>query len=276
MTTYEIGQTATVAISVYDSTGVLADLGGGNPTCTVTKPDATTASATVTRTAAGKYQGAYVTTMAGRHRFTFTGTGTNSGALPWSDVADVWPSDPRLIISLADAKAALNVPAGTRVNDDELRLYIAATTPVIEDIVGSVLTGTRTETFDGGVRAVLLAEVPSSITSVTVDGVATTQYVANLTSGIVFSGSSSTPWMFNQGIQNVAVTYATGEQQIPPNVILAAREEVRFLYQIGQQGGRPSLGGAPQDLSWTPSGFAVPQRVIELCNASVNRSLPNF
>lgn len=276
MTTYEVGQTATVAVSIYDSTGVLADLGGGNPTCTVTKPDGTTATATVTKTSTGKYQGAYLTTLAGRHRFTFTGSGTNSGALPWSDVADVWPADPRLIISLADAKSSLNVPSGTRVNDDELRLYIAAATQVIEDIVGTMLTMTVTETFDGGTRSLLLAQVPSAITSVTVNGTATTNYVANLSSGIIFAGSQTTPWIFQEGYQNVVVTYATGVQQIPPNIILAAREEVRFLYQIGQQGGRPSLGGTPPDLSWTPSGFAVPQRVIELCNATVNRALPNF
>lgn len=279
MTTYEVGQTATVAISIYDSTGVLADLGGGNPTCTVTKPDGTTTSATVTKTATGKYQGAYVTTSAGRHRFTFTGSGTNSGALPWSDVADVWPADPRLIISLADAKAALNVPAGTRVNDDELRLYIAATTEVIEDIVGSVLAVTATETFDGGNSAVLLSQRASAITSVTVSGTAQTagtQYVANLTSGIVYAGSSTTYGTFTAGRQNVVVAYTTGSSSIDPNVILAAREEVRFLYQIGQQGGRPSLGGAPQDLSWTPSGFAVPQRVIELCQASVARRMPGL
>lgn len=273
MTTYEVGQTATVALKVYDSAGALADLGGGNPTCTVTKPDGTTTTATVTKNSTGYYQGAYTTTTAGRHRFTFTGSGTNSGALPWSDVVDVWPADPRLIISLADAKAALNVPAGTRVNDDELRLYIAATTEVIEDIVGTVLATSKTETFDGGCPSVLLAQVPSAITSVTVNGTATTNYVANLSSGIIHAGPST---VFQGGLQNVAVTYATGLQQIPPNVILAAREEVRFLYQIGQQGGRPSLGGAPTDLSWTPSGFAVPQRVIELCNASVDHSLPNF
>ena len=276
MTTYEVGQTVTFAVKIYDSTGALADLGGGNPTCTVTKPDGTTTTATVTKPSTGNYQGALTTTLAGRYRGTFIGSGTNSGALPWSDVADVWPSDPRLIISLADAKAALNVPSGTRVNDDELRLYIAATTQVIEDIVGNVLSTSITETFDGGGYSVLLSQVPSAITSVTVDGTATTNYVANLSSGIVYAGTSGVPWVFNSGRQNVVVTYAAGLQQIPPNVILAAREEVRFLYQIGQQGGRPSLGGAPQDLSWTPSGFAVPQRVIELCNASVNRALPNF
>lgn len=279
MTTYEVGQTATVALKVYDSAGALADLGGGNPTCTVTKPDGTTTTATVTKNSTGYYQGAYTTTTAGRHRFTFTGSGTNSGGLPWSDVVDVWPADPRLILSLADAKAALNVPAGTRVNDDELRLYIAATTAVIEDIVGSVLTTPKTETFDGGTCSVPLSQRATAITSVVVGGTtltAGTQYVANLVSGLVYAGSTSSSSTFTSGAQNVVVTYTTGSSSIDPNVILAAREEVRFLYQIGQQGGRPSLGGAPTDLSWTPSGFAVPQRVIELCAASAARRMPGF
>lgn len=279
MTTYEVGQTATVAIKIYNAAGALEDLGGGNPTCTVTKPDGTTTAATVTKTAAGCYQGSYVTTSAGRHRFTFSGSGTNSGALPWSDVVDVWPDDPRLILSLADAKAALNVPAGTRVNDDELRLYIAATTPVIEDIVGAVLTRTEVETFDGGRTAVLLSERATAVTSVVDSGttlVSGTGFVANLTAGIIYAGSTSSSSCFTAGRQNVVVTYTTGASSIDPNIILAAREEVRFLYQIGQQGGRPSLGGAPADLGWTPSGFAVPKRVIELCQASGSRRMPGF
>ena len=279
MTTYEVGQTATVALKVYDATGALADLGGGNPTCAVTKPDGTTAAATVTKNSTGYYQGAYVTAAAGRHRFTFTGSGTNSGALPWSDVVDVWPADPRLIISLADAKAALNAPAGTRVNDDELRLYIAATTEVIEDIVGAVLATTRTQTFDGGGYALLLWERPLAITSVTMNGVTLTSgtgYVADMSAGVVYGGSTYCTEEFASGRQNIVVSYTTGSSSIDPNVILAAREEVRFLYQIGQQGGRPSLGGAPADLSWTPSGFAVPQRVIELCQPSAARRMPGL
>lgn len=275
MTTYEVGQTATVALKVYDSTGVLADLGGGDPVCTVTKPDGTITTATVTKPSTGNYQGAYVTTSAGRHWFTFTGSGTNSGALPWSDVADVWPADPRFIISLADAKAALNVPAGARVNDDELRLYIAATTEIIEDIVGAVLSTTRTQTFDGGRNAILLSERATSITSVTVGGTTTTNYVANLSSGVVYAGATGVDW-FTDGKQNVTVAYTTGSSSIDPNVILAAREEVSFLYQLGQQGGRPSLGGSVPDMSWTPSGFAVPKRVIELCAPSMARRMPGI
>lgn len=279
MTTYEVGQTATVVLKVYSSPDVLADLGGGDPTCTVTKPDSTTTAATVTKTATGTYQAALTTTLAGRYRFTFTGTGTNSGALPWSAVADVWPADPRLIISLDDAKAALNVPSTARVNDDELRLYIAATTEVIEDIVGAVLSTTRTETFDGGGYAVLLSERATAIASVTLNGTALvsgTSYVANLAAGIIYGGSTYSTEEFYPGRQNLVVTYTTGSTSIDPNIILAAREEVSFLYQLGQQGGRPSLGGNMPDMSWTPSGFAVPKRVMELCAPSAARRMPGI
>ena len=275
MTTYEPGSTIYFPLKVYDTTGAEADLGGGNPTCTVTKPDGTTTTATVTKISTGYYQGALTSTLAGRYRGVMTGSGTNSGDLPRTIVVDVFPADPRYIIPLADARAALNTTTGTRVNDDELLLYIAATTEVIEDIVGAVLSTTKTETFDGGGNAVLLSERAASITSVTVGGVATTDYVANLAAGIVYAGSTGAS-SFTPGVQNVVVTYSTGVSSIEPNILLAAREEVRFLYQIGQQGGRPSLGGAPADLSWTPSGFAVPQRVIELCAPSAARRMPGF
>lgn len=271
MTTYEVGQTAAVQLKVTSDGTTLADLGGGNPTCTVTKPDGTTTSATVTKVATGVYNGTLVTTMAGRHRFTFTGTGTNSGALPWSDVVDVWPADPRLIISLADARAALNLPTGTRVADDELRLYISATTQIIEDIVGPVLTeGSHSWSTSGGDAAILLPERVNAITSVTENGntLTSTEYVLSAAAGILYRGSTINPMFWAPGVNNVTVTYSVGAQVIPPNIILAAREEVRFLYSIGQQGGRPSLGGQTTDFTFTPSGFAVPNRVAELCAPS--------
>ena len=274
MTTYEVGQTLTFGLSVYDAAGALANVGTIG-SATITRPDGTTTTVTPTTSATGLYAATHVSTQAGRYRCTFTGSGANSGALPWSDVADVWPADPRFIISLADAKAALNTPAGARVNDDELRLYIAATTEIIEDIVGAVLSTTRTQTFDGGRNAILLSERATSITSVTVGGTTTTNYVANLSSGVVYAGATGVDW-FTDGMQNVTVAYTTGSSSIDPNVILAAREEVSFLYQLGQQGGRPSLGGSVPDMSWTPSGFAVPKRVIELCAPSMARRMPGI
>ena len=67
MATYSVGQTAYSVLRVYSSGTTLADLGGGDATCTVTKPDGTTTSASVTKTATGIYQAQLTTTQAGRH-----------------------------------------------------------------------------------------------------------------------------------------------------------------------------------------------------------------
>lgn len=271
MTTYEVGQTLTFGLSVYDAAGALANVGTIG-SATITRPDGTTTTVTPTTSATGLYAATHVSTQAGRYRCTFTGSGANSGALPWSDVADVWPADPRLIISLADAKEELNhLPD---LNDDELRLYIAATTPVIEEIVGRVLAATLVETFDGGNSAVLLSERATAITSVTVDGVATTNYVPNLDAGIVYAGSSKSPSSFAWGRQNVVVTYTTGGSSIDPNVVLAARVVVAHMYRVGQQ--KRSGKSSPDEVTVLSSGFAVPSRAVELCRGNRSNKMPGF
>lgn len=274
MTTFELGQTITVAINVYDSDGALANI-GGTMTCTAVKPDGTTATATVTNPSTGVYQAALASTLAGRYRFPFTGTGTNSGGLPRTMVADVWPADPRFICSLEDVKAELNMPATTVVNDDELWLYIAATTPVVEEIAGRVLSATLTETFDGGKTAVLLSERASAITSVTVGGVATTDYVANLDSGIVYAGSTSAPSTFTYGRQNVVVTYTAGGSSVDPNIVLAARIIAAHQYQVGQQG-RSGRGRGIDETTIIGSGFAVPVRAMQLLEPAASHRMPGF
>lgn len=274
MTTFQVGQTVTVAIKVYDSVGALANVGA--MTCTAVKPDGTTAAATVTNPSTGNYQAALAAPIAGRYVFPFTATGVNSGGTPWTDVADVWPLDPRMIISLADAKAELNMPETHVVNDDELRLYIAATTPVVEQIVGRVLTATLVETFDGGMGSVALSERAAAITSVTVNGAAYTDYVADLAAGVVYAGSMSSAELFSWGVQNVVVTYTVGSASIDPNVILGARIIVAHQYQVGQQS-KAGRGRSPgQDTVVTASGFAIPSRALEVLSPNQSRKMPGF
>lgn len=275
MSTYELGQTITFVVQVVDDAGIEADLGGGNPTCTITRPDGTTTTGTVSKPSTGLYWGALTSSQAGRWLGTFTGTGTNSGRLPYTDVADVWPADPRLIISLADAKAELNHE--TDVNDDELRLYIANTTEIVEHIVGAVLVATEVETFNGGKTAVLLSERASAITSVTVDGTAlsASEYTADLDSGIVYAGSSSAPSYYTDGRQNVVVTYTTGGSSIPPSIISGARAIAAHLYSSSQQArrGRGRSGGGD---TTTILGYAIPNAAIErMANQQSNR-MPGF
>jgi hypothetical protein len=275
LSTYELGQTITFTVQVVDDAGQPADLGGGNPTCTVIKPDGASTNASVSKPSTGLYWGSLAATaLAGRYRGTFTGTGLNSGKLPFTDVIDVWPADPRLIIGLADARAELSMPANHTVDDDLLRLYIAATTPLVEEIVGTVLTSTEVEIFDGGRTAVLLSERASAITSVTVNGAATTDYTANLDSGIVYAGGQAAPSTFSWGRQNVAVTYTSGGSSIDPNVKLAAAVIAAHLYQVGQQGRRGR--NQTDDIVVLSSGYAVPSRAIELCRGARSRRMPGF
>src|SRR5690349_3888462 len=114
---------------------------GGTWAVSITRPDGTVFTAptptgppvTVT----------FVPDMAGRWRLRFTSTNP-AGA--YSDIVDVWPTDPRFIISLDDARNAINLPGSVPNNTlDDLRLYVAAATPVIEDIVGPIPDRTETQ-----------------------------------------------------------------------------------------------------------------------------------
>lgn len=280
MTSYVVGQTIVWGLKTYDSAGALADVGTG-PTATVTKPDATTASATVTKTATGTYTATFASTLVGRHRVTWSGSGANSGGFPYVDVADVWAADPRYIISLADARAALNLASSATTSDDEILLYIAAATEVVESIAGPQLAASHTETHTGGGYALGLFHKAAAITAVTEDGTALTSgdYSLDANSGLLWRGTypGAGTWSADT-TAGISVTYTVGSSAVAPNVILAARELVRHLYAIGQQPWRQPYGGGIEDamMTTTPSGYAVPNRVLDLLKPSMAGRLPGF
>jgi len=282
MPTYDLGSTIVFGLKVKDSAGALADLGGGDPTATLTKPDGTTASGSVTKTATGTYAATYTSDVAGRWLCTWDGTGTNSGGLPYQDVADVWAADARLIISLADARAALNMPSTATSDDDEIRLYVSAATAIIEDLIGRVLSTEVVETHSGNGRAaILLDEIPASITSVTEDGTtltAGTGYALD-NAGILWRGASKNAGTWSAtSPRNVVVTYAAGATVVPSNVILAARELVRHQYAQGQQPWRQGYGGSLGDepSTYMAAGFAVPNAVVDKLKPQAANKVPGF
>lgn len=267
MTTWIAGQSLTFGLKTYDiDTGALADVGSG-PTVVVVLPDGvTTASGTVTRASTGTYYALTATPQAGRYRATWSGSGVASGGLPFVDYADVQPAAPRMLISLGEARDALNLPASTMVHDDEITGYILAATPVIEDITGPILSATRVETYDGARAAgaaLHLHAYPNTVSSVTEDATTLAATAYKVGQGGVLWRVGTTWSTLSPG--NIVVTYTVGSGVIPPNVILAAREEVRHLYQVGQVAARPALGTAQAPgMAYTPTGFAVPHRVVEL------------
>ena len=238
---------------------------GHTVTLAVIKPDGTTLTPapTVDETV-GAYSAPLPCDFAGRYVLRWTDT---TEAATFVDVLEVWPEDPRFLISLEAAAEALQWrPPDIAKNGDRLRLYIAAATEVIEDIAGAILGRTVVQPSDGGRTGVALWERPTDVVSVTVNGTVTTDYIVNVNAAIVYAKPAGT--RFADGIQNVIVTYRTGGQRVPASIQLGTAELVRHLWQVGQQSstGSPveSTTQDPRQTSLTRSGFAVPNRVIEL------------
>jgi hypothetical protein len=261
---WQVGNTITWQIVVTDGGGNLSNL-GADPLASLVLPDGTVAAApapTVTKTSTGRYQATYVATQPGRHRLTWSaGSGGEDAHLPFTDHADVWPTNPRYIISLADARASLNQPATARSSDDEIGLYIAAATEVIEDKVGAVLVATKVETRSGSGRTcIALNEYPTAITSVTENGItlAPTGYTFDEV-GLLWRGAApgAGRWSANAP-RNVVITYTVGSGIVPPGIVKAARELVKHQYSVTQLAARPSFDDG-NDPGYAPSSswFAV-------------------
>ena len=95
MTVYDLGDPAALSVSIRDTAGTLAD--ATSVVCTITLPDATTTTPSVTHSSTGVYSVSYTPTLAGRYKIRWVATGTNASA--YSDIFDVFASDPRFLIS---------------------------------------------------------------------------------------------------------------------------------------------------------------------------------
>ncbi|PRB69515.1 hypothetical protein [Arthrobacter sp. MYb213] len=223
-------------------------------TAEVTRPDGTPGTAEVDQ---ARGEATVLADMAGRWLISWSAEQVN-----YTDIFDVWPADPRFIISIDDAIEGLSASRANSQYIDDLRLYIAAATPVIEDITGPMLLSTNTTQAGGGTASVVLSWATQDVALVEVDGVPVTEWYVE--HGILYAGTRQSPGIFPSG--TLTATIQTGFRAIPPNVRLAARELVRHWVQIGKQnGGGSSVRQDPADEVFTPSGFAVPRRVVELC-----------
>lgn len=264
---FEVGDSVRLAAVARDPDGNPSDPAGG-VMVSVKQPDGTqTAPAAATKVSVGTYTFDFTGVQAGRHVGRFAGAG-----FAFTDVFSVWPTDPGMLFGLEEARAQLRIRSGQTAFDDEmLRLFVVSTTPVIEDIVGPLLPAVKVRVADGGVDSVLLGASPVKADTVTIteSGTPMLDFTVNESAGIVHGGTRQAPRPFLWGRQNVVITYGVGAGVVPPNVLLAAKEEFRFLFQNSQQAARPSLraGGGETPVDYTPSGFAVPRRVIELCGS---------
>lgn len=238
--------------------------GTGAATVAVRLPDGTTLDPAPTVTgSSGAYTAPIVTTQPGRHLVSWSRDVDRS-----VDILDVWPPDPRYIISIADALAVLgNIPVSRQ---GDLALHVATATYVIERLAGPVISEERTWRADGGRGAVVLPSCPVQVVTVSVSGTLLdpADYDVDPDAGIVYAAfAAGRP-------RNVVITYRVGAAVIPANLREAAQRLTKHLVTSGRQPGSGGAQAPAPDLVATPFGFAVPAAVVELC--ALTPAAPGF
>ena len=161
----------------------------------------------------------------------------------------------------------------------------------MEDLCGPLLSKTRTETYDGGTSQINLLFAPVlSITSITESYGSNYQraitaqdifaggssdaygYTVDLVTGIVTRRAAGVAISFAFGKRNIQITYISGRAIVGGNILRATGLLVRQLWLLsGQQGLRPVMGSPDTSVGRTPSGFAVPNAVIEMVGGADTR-----
>jgi hypothetical protein len=256
----DLGDVFPLTVEIRDAAGVLA--AAGAITLTVTLPDGTTVTPSVTNPSTGRYQCDYPTTQVGRHTARWVATGLNSSA--YVDVFDVRPADPGYILSLAAAKRALNIPVTSTGDDEELRELIEAVTAIVEDYrKEAVVRRTVVEQTSASGSTVLLRKAPViSVTSVVSGSTTqTTGFIVDSEIGEV----TSTGAPFSG---DLTVTYVVGRSIIPANFVEAGKIIIKHLWTVQQTPGMGSrvmgVGGDDISAGIAGLGFALPNRAAEL------------
>lgn len=262
----DLGAVYQVAVDVADATG--APVNPASATLTITLPDGTTVSPAVpTPTTVGHVRVDYVPVQAGRHVWRLVTSGPTTA---YADVFDVRPALPVGIVSLADARAHLNMGATETADDEELRGFIGAATGAVERALGRVVVRRSfTDRFEigGSTTQLLLRNVPvlSLTSAVSADG-STTWSVGGLRADgetglvTVVSGAALTG--------TVDMTYQAGETVISEDYQLAAKIIIQHLWETQRGTMGVQLGGDNEP--YTPGrGFAIPRRALELLDTQL-------
>ena len=244
-------QTYRYRFPVKDSAGVLTN--AGSVTVTLTLPDGTTTSPTVVNSSTGIYDIAYTTSQAGLHRVHAVATGGVLGTETdvWED-AFVAEESGRLFIGVDEALAYLR--AQSVITDDidreqmrEMCLFACAA--VEGDLGLAIAPRVVTETFDGGCYELNLTTKPPrasdggsiSISSVTVNGVAVTDYVLRKRGWRLMRGSTTSRSIWDSGYENISVTYVPGCAVPPRPARVVALNTLQLTWQATQQAEHPFL-----------------------------------
>ena len=245
----ELGETFTYAFQAKDAAG--AAIAPGSATITVTRPDGTAGSTTVSGLSPVLVK--HLTTQVGRHVITgsVTGGALGTDVQAFEDTFSVEPAG-RYVVGLDEALGHLNaVSTITTVPDTEqLRWYILAASDAVErDLERTVARQTFVERASGGECHIRLRRTPVlSVTQVVENGTTLTNASGTdwtlddlETTGIVYRGGTNAPGLWGWGRNNLAVTYVAGMTVVPAVVRKVVLNVVERMWQSAQQSGHPGL-----------------------------------
>lgn len=259
---YDLADSVPLAVDIKDAAGAYTNATG--VTLTITLPDGTTVTPPVTNPPAstGKYRVTYVAAQEGRHVVRWVTTVPNTAH---TDVFDVREAASPALLSLADEKEHLEIPASDTTDDDELRDFIEAATEIVEQYVGPIVRRTHTVQLDphGCVYLTLPHTQVLEVTALTLIRDGTTPLVVSdlnvdTAAGVISrkDGAGLPYWPVN-------ITYKVGRPVIKRNWSLAARMIVKHNWSV-KLGNLPSIQGDDRGYVVSGSGYLVPYRALSL------------
>jgi hypothetical protein len=231
---YDFGDTVVLGIEVRDAAGAVTN--ATTNVLTITRPDGTTTVPSTANPGTGQYTATYVPTQSGHHAWAWP---TTSPATSETGAFDVLDPLPPMIVSLADAKRHLNIPATETSNDAELREFIEAVTRPIEAKVGPIVRRTVTTTIDSYCDEVALPYFP--VISITSGAIIRDNSAVTVTSLVVETGGILRDKGFSPlPFEPWTLTYVVGRPVVPANIRNATLNIIKDLW-TSQRGSAGSV-----------------------------------
>ena len=263
------------------------------PVLTITLPDGTTATPAVANPVTGTYEPAagWVTTQAGHHQYawSFADAGAYVATVAMTDSFEVRQTPDVSIVSLAEARDILKIPAADTSRDAEIRSYSTAVTEWVEHEVGPVVTRQFSSVVraSGDVLVLPYAPVRTDLgTTLTTanrrDGSTTNGIVSVtplLTYGFMYSLSdllvdpvtglvrhvAGLPFFYSgDPYAQYAVTWWAGRKVIPWGVYEATKITLKHIWAVERGGLAQGAAFGESETVTTGYGFAVPNRAVQL------------
>jgi len=280
MAVYDLGDVVALGITITDANGAPAN--ATTVVVTITLPDGTSVTPSVTNSGTGLYDASYSPTLQGRHLVRWVATGTNASA--YTDEFTVRDLTALPVVSYDSVLAHLNIPAAS-ANEEEIRRFIDAAQDLAENYVGAVLgRRTFTEYYDGQTDIIRLRN-PRAISITEVIEVGTTldssqyqldptgQRLMRLTAASLTASTSVAYGYWASGVNAVKVTYVAGYAITPPAVQQGVLEIIRHLWSTQRGAVNVMTRTGSGDDFYPASTYSLPRRAMELLDPA---SLPGL